>query len=211
MRFPLLPGSYLQLTNQSLEFIKFTTAVFSLAKEYNIEVSLLKRTVLDLINVREFSEEAIFRNPCESFKLQMVICPVCTFMRDFDFCRDTDLLEAPSKQWKCSECGSEYDRRAIERTMIDVVRRMELNTQVQDLKCVKCKRIKVDNLGLYCSCSGAMQWTVEKADTKRKLRTIVNVAKVYHLTYLEVSDGFLSRFLVDKVPQSYAVQVLESW
>ena len=211
MKFPLLPGSYLQLTNQSLEFIKFTTAVFGLAKEYNIEVGLLKRTVLDLINVREFSDEAIFRNPCESFKLQMVMCPVCTFMRDFDFCRDIDLLEAPSKQWKCSECGSEYDRRAIERTMIDVVRRMELSTQVQDLKCVKCKRIKVDNLGLYCSCSGAMQWTVEKSDTKRKLRTVVNVAKVFHLTYLEVSDGFLSRFLVDKVPQSYAVQVLESW
>lgn len=190
MKFPLLPGSYLQLTNQSLEFIKFTTAVFGLAKEFNIEISLLKRTVLDLINVREFSEEAIFRNPCESFKLQMVTCPVCTFMRDFDFCRDIDLLEAPSKSWKCSECGSEYDRRAIERTIIDVVRRMELSAQVQDLKCVKCKRIKVDNLRLYCSCSGAMQWTVGKADTKRKLRTIVNVAKVYHLTHLEVSDGF---------------------
>ena len=41
-----------------------------------------------------------------------------------------------------------------------------------DVTCVKCRRIKVVDLGPYCSCSGAMQWTVEKADTKRKLMTI---------------------------------------
>ena len=40
------------------------------------------------------------------------------------------LLEAPSKPWKCSKCGSEYDRRIIEKTIIDVVHRMELSTQI---------------------------------------------------------------------------------
>ena len=61
------------------------------------------------------------------------------------------------------------------------------------------------DLWLYYSCSEAMQWTVEKADTKRKLMTVVNVA------FFEVSDGFLSGFLVDKFAQSYAVQAPESW
>lgn len=202
--FPVLPGSYLTFTNPALEFVKSLCEVFGLAKEYSIEIGLMRRSLLDIVGVREFAEEATWRQPCQSFKLSMVICHYCNQMRDFDFCRDVDLLPQPGKdggvakvshRWACASCDTEYDRRAIERSMIDVVRRMELSFQVQDLKCTKCKRIKVDNLNLHCQCSGNVHWTVGKAEARRKLRTIVNVAVVHNLAMLK----------------AYTSQVLESW
>jgi DNA polymerase epsilon subunit 1 len=199
--FPVLPGSYLNFTNPPLEFVKSLCEVFNLAREYSIEIGLLRRTLLDIVGVREFAEEAIWRQPCQSFKLSMVICHYCNSMRDFDFCRDADLLpksivqgddnarsNAPksSYKWTCAYCDTEYDRKAIEKSMIDVVKRMEMAFQVQDLKCMKCKRIKVDNLNQYCQCSGAVAWTVGKMEGRRKLRTIVNVATVHNLSMLKV-------------------------
>ncbi|KAG8816446.1 DNA polymerase epsilon catalytic subunit [Serendipita sp. 399] len=217
--FPVLPGSYLSFTNPALEFVKSICEVFGLAREYHIEITLLRRTLLDIVGVREFAEEATWRQPCQSFKLSMVICHYCNQMRDFDFCRDVDLLPKAqgsnnnaaadegggrtttatttrsAYRWTCASCDTEYDRRAIERSMIDVVKRMELAFQVQDLRCSKCKRIKADNLSLHCTCSGPVMWTVAKADNRRKLRTIVNVASVHNLAMLK----------------SYAEQVLEAW
>jgi DNA polymerase epsilon subunit 1 len=51
--FPNLPGRYLKMTNPILEGIKFICAVLSLAKEQSAEVGVLRRNLLDLINVRE--------------------------------------------------------------------------------------------------------------------------------------------------------------
>lgn len=206
-QFPVLPGSYLTFSNPALEFVKSLCEVFNLAREYSIEFGLLRRTLLDIVGVREFAEEAIWRQPCQSFKLSMVICHYCNSMRDFDFCRDADLTPKQqedggrpnatksSYKWTCAYCDTEYDRKAIERSMIDVVKRMELAFQVQDLKCTKCKRIKVDNLNQYCQCSGSVAWTVGKVEGRRKLRTIVNVAQVHSLAMLK----------------AYAESVLESW
>ncbi|CAG8603996.1 3851_t:CDS:2, partial [Acaulospora colombiana] len=196
--FPILPGSYLTFSNSALEFVKSICEVFGLASDYAIEIGLLRRNLLDIVGVREFAEEAIWRQPCQSFKLSMVICHYCNSIRDFDFCRDTDLLprqgndgRSPPK-WICAYCDTEYDRKAIESSMIDVVKRMEMVYQMQDLKCAKCKRIKVDNLGQYCSCSGSVGLTVGKADGRRRLRTIVNVATVHNLAALKVNTSFYS-------------------
>ncbi|KAG9000298.1 DNA polymerase epsilon catalytic subunit [Tulasnella sp. JGI-2019a] len=183
--FPLLPGSHFHMDSPPLEFVKFTCAVFALAKDFVNDIGVLKKNLLSHISVREFSDEAVFRNPCEPFKLRMVICRVCNAMRDFDFCRDPDLLREPGDytsmvRWQCPSCECDYDRRAIEATLIDVVRRLVTTYQMQDMKCAKCKQIKSDNLSMHCNCSGSYVLTLPKAEIKRKLRTIVNVAK-YHI------------------------------
>jgi len=190
--FPVLPGSYLTFTNPGLEFVKSVCEVFGLAGDYSIEIGLMRRSLLDIVGVREFSEEATWRMPCQTVKLSMVICHYCNSMRDFDFCRDADLLprsstSGSSYKWTCASCETEYDRRAIERGMIDMVKRIELAFQVQDLKCLKCRRIKFDNLTMHCQCSGSVTATVSKAEGRRKLRTIVNVASVHNLAMLKVS------------------------
>ncbi|KAE9408685.1 hypothetical protein BT96DRAFT_913819 [Gymnopus androsaceus JB14] len=187
--FPILPGSHLHMSNPPLEFIKFSCALFQLAKEYHVELGLVKRNALDLIGVKEFASEAIFRNPCEPLKLFNVPCKHCDALKDFDFCRDPELLPAQGDtgppKWACKSCGGEYDRTLIEFSLIRMIWAMERNYAGQDLKCGKCKQIQGDYVSRWCHCSGSYQLTVGKAEVKRKLKTVVNVAIVHGLSRLK--------------------------
>lgn len=190
--FPVLPGSYLTLTNPILEFVKFTCAVLSLAGDHQVEIGLLKRNLLDLAGVREFANEAIFRNPCETLKLSNVACKMCDSLRDFDFCRDPELmpdgLTVGPPRWICRnrKCQAEYDRSAIEMELVRMVGVIEKSFAQQDMRCSKCKQVRSDNASRYCQCSGSYQLAVGKAETKRKLRTVLNVAIVYNFARLKV-------------------------
>lgn len=195
--FPQLPGSHLEMTNPVLEFVKFACAVFGLSKEYQIEVGLLKRNLLELVGVREFANEATFHNPCEPLKLSNVPCRHCDGLRDFDLCRDPELLpnnRDVHARWTCSNCGGEYDRTMIEFALMERVNELELRSAQQDLRCTKCKQIQSDNISRHCQCSGNYQLTVAKADIRRRLNTIVSVAEVHNLHRLKVSSIRLNVF-----------------
>ncbi|KZT25874.1 DUF1744-domain-containing protein [Neolentinus lepideus HHB14362 ss-1] len=186
--FPVLPGAHLPLSNPSLEFVKFICAVFYLAKEYQVEMGLLRRNLLELVGVREFSDSAVFRNPCEPLRLTNVPCRHCDALRDFDFCRDTELLPSTiqmTPRWTCGECGSDFDRTTIELALMQIVFNLERTFTQQDLRCSKCKQIQSDNVSRHCHCSGSYQLTISKADVQRKLKTIVNVAIVHNLSRLK--------------------------
>ena len=187
--FPVLPGSHLNMWNPALEFVKHVCAVFGLAKDFHIEIGILKRNLLDLVGVREFADDAIFRNPCEPLKLPMVICQHCSHIRDFDFCRDIDLFPSSTRaitKWQCQVCDCEYDRLTIEFALIGLVHRLETNFAPQDMRCGKCKQLRSNNVSRHCECSGAYQYTLNLAEFRRKLRTIVNVATVHNLNRLKV-------------------------
>ncbi|THH04963.1 hypothetical protein EW145_g5144 [Phellinidium pouzarii] len=186
--FPVLPGSYLHMSDPALEFVTFTCAVFGLAQDYQIEVGLLRRNLLELVGVREFSDQATFRNPCDPLKLSMVTCRYCDHIRDFDFCRDEELLPTSLEQtrWFCPECEGEYDRIAIEFGLIQALHRLERNFVQQDLRCSRCKQIQSDSVSRHCECSGSYQLTTGKVDVRQKLRTIVNVAITHNLGRLKV-------------------------
>lgn len=188
--FPTLPGGYLHFDNPPLEFVKSVCEVFSLAKLFDVEIRLMKRNLLELVGVREFASEAVFKNPCEPLKLTNVPCSHCDALRDFDFCRDPDLgasSQAVAPKWYCSSCNGEYDRVAIEFLLIGVSRGIEATFAQQDLRCPKCKQIRSDNLSRHCQCSGSYLYTSSKVDARRKLRTMVNVAIFYNLPRLKVS------------------------
>lgn len=51
-----------------------------------------RRDLLQLIRVRDFSEEAVFHDPCRSHVLPGVICESCNGCRDIDMCRDPYIL-----------------------------------------------------------------------------------------------------------------------
>ncbi|KAG5645676.1 hypothetical protein DXG03_005514 [Asterophora parasitica] len=192
--FPIKPGSHLHLTRPPLELVKFACAAFSLARDHQVEIGLLKRTLLELINVREFANDAIFRNPCEPLKLSNVPCRHCDALRDFDFCRDPELVPnnlEVSPKWLCGNCGGEYDRTAIEFALMQMVLTIERNFAQQDLRCSKCQQIRSENVSMYCHCSGTLTLTVGKADMRRKLRTIVNVATVHKLGRLKERAQFI--------------------
>ncbi|KAF9451608.1 DUF1744-domain-containing protein [Macrolepiota fuliginosa MF-IS2] len=192
--FPTLPGGYLHFSNPPLEFIKSVCEVFSLAKAFDVEIRLMKRNLLELVGVREFASEATFKNPCEPLKLFNVPCSHCDVLRDIDFCRDPDLgssTQSAVPKWYCSSCNGEYDRVAIEFMLIGVLRSIEANFTQQDLRCPKCKQIRSDNLSRHCQCSGSYLYTSSKADVRRKLRTMVNIAIFYNLPRLKECSQLL--------------------
>jgi DNA polymerase epsilon subunit 1 len=92
LAFPDLPGARQGRVNPTLELVKAITEIYALSTEHTIEVQVLKRNLLDLLGVREFSQEAVFRNPCDSMVVPMVICARCNAIRDVDLSRDPDRL-----------------------------------------------------------------------------------------------------------------------
>jgi DNA polymerase epsilon subunit 1 len=58
-----------------------------------------------LLDVREFSAAADFRNPCMSFVLSDVVCSFCNHCQDIDLCRDESVL---AHQWTCRHCQQPY-------------------------------------------------------------------------------------------------------
>lgn len=71
--FPVLAGSHLPLVNPALEFIKAVSYVFSLDKCVEDEVTKLRTNLMQIVDVKSFSEKAQFVNPCMTYTLSDVI------------------------------------------------------------------------------------------------------------------------------------------
>ena len=133
--FPLLPGSTNNMKNPTLELVKCICAVLGLSKDVGIEVQVLKRNLLDILRIREFSEDAVYKSPCESFKIPGVVCKACTFVQDLDLVRDVELLD---EDWPCASCGRAQDKVEVELALLGMVDKLVASFAVQDLKCAKC-------------------------------------------------------------------------
>ncbi|ORX34724.1 hypothetical protein BD324DRAFT_652983 [Kockovaella imperatae] len=192
LAFPELPGARGDRTNPTLELVKAICEVLSLDTEHSIDVQILRRNLLDLLGVREFSTEAAFKNPCDTISVPMVICSRCNAIRDVDLCRDPDRLPSvdpvsgetipPSrKSWVCHKCDSEYDRFQIERPLIDMISRMVTSFQTQDLVCLKCNLSKDDNLAPTCQCGGSFKPSLNRGEMRNKLRMIKSVTDYHEL------------------------------
>jgi len=221
--FPELPGSYLpQLAptplrnrpedtvngtkrsvkpsaNPILELVKALMQVLSLDKNITLEARLLRKELLAMFDVREFSKEGAFQNPSESLKLTQLSCDNCTMARDLDLCRDEDLLPeagasgeggGANAKWQCSYCDAEYDRNDIEERLVADVEAFVIQWAAQDLKCIKCGALRVNEFMEHCTCSGAWGESVKREDIMKRLRVYRSVAKFYGLRMLgDVVEG----------------------
>jgi DNA polymerase epsilon subunit 1 len=204
--FPVLPGLLVDPNDENrnpvLELVKSIMQVLSLSKITTLETRLLRRELLALFEVREFSKEGRFENPSASLKLPELTCSACCLIRDLDLCRDEDVLPDPEsdggkgapKAWRCPFCQTEYDRLAQEEKLIGEVHGMVVAWQTQDLKCSKCRGLKVNAFMEHCSCSGTWVATLNRGDLVKKLRVMVSAAKFHGLKLLEgVAEGILKR------------------
>lgn len=72
----------------ALQFVNAVIKILSVDKEIADEVQSLKKNMLQLINVGEFSDLAVWQDPINSFVLNEVICHACNHCRDLDLCKD---------------------------------------------------------------------------------------------------------------------------
>ncbi|KAI7977288.1 hypothetical protein EIK77_004704 [Talaromyces pinophilus] len=204
--FPVLPGALVdpntENRNAVLELVKALMQVLSLSKTTTLETRILRRELLALFEVREFSKEGRFENPSASLKLSELTCSACCLIRDLDLCRDEDILPDPDtdgkktapKAWRCPFCQTEYDRLAQEERLVGEVHGMIVSWQAQDLKCSKCNSLKVSAFMEHCSCSGKWTTTLDRNEIQKKLRVMLSVAKYHDLKLLEgVSEEVLQR------------------
>ncbi|XP_077163573.1 DNA polymerase epsilon catalytic subunit A isoform X2 [Paroedura picta] len=184
--FPVLPGSYLMFNNPALEFIKCVCQVLSLDTNITNQVSKLKRDLLRLIEVGEFSEDAQFRDPCRSYVLPEVICRNCNFCRDLDLCKDPALSQDGSvlPNWVCSNCHAHYDSDAIEVALVEALQKKLMAFTLQDLVCQKCKGIKDTHMPVYCSCAGNFDLLLPTKTFMEHLKIFQSIAQHYNMAYL---------------------------
>ncbi|RLN54924.1 hypothetical protein BBJ29_009366 [Phytophthora kernoviae] len=171
--FPVFAGSHLPLESPSLELVKFVSSVFLLEPSVEAQVGKMRRTLLKLLRMSEFSDESQFRNPSLSFTVQDVICLCCNLCRSVDLCRDPQLFKgsvASSNEddegqenaeeaeetlsWHCPRCFALYDKTAFEMRLVEMVQAQSVAYQLQDLYCRKCHLPAEHKMREYCPCSG---------------------------------------------------------
>ncbi len=85
-------------TSHRSDVFLFVTSLQVLSLDASIvnQVNKLKRDLLRLVDIGEFSEDAQFRDPCKSYILPEVICHHCNFCRDLDLCKDPAVSQVTS-------------------------------------------------------------------------------------------------------------------
>ncbi|KAN0014469.1 hypothetical protein ACTFIU_000787 [Dictyostelium citrinum] len=141
LEFPQLPGGYLKLNNPPLEFIKFVCHVLSIDKSIASRVSRLRMKLMTSMKVREFSDEAKFKDPCVSFTLPDVICSSCHSCRDVDLLRNTNATSIPSKLTSTTtkKRNNDSDDSDNDDENDDDVDDETNMIRVPELSCIQCK------------------------------------------------------------------------
>ena len=186
--FPDVPGSTPR-RNPALQFVKYVCAIFSLSKEHHLEARMLRRDLLSILDVAEFSKEGIFTDPSESFKVSQVVCSHCGSARDLDFCKDADLLPDEHVDhpvaWRCIQCHYEYSQLALQERMVVQMQSLITAYQLQDLKCSRCKQVRGDELSEHCVCSGEWVGSIGMMEMRKRLGIFRSVAEYYQLDMLK--------------------------
>ena len=198
--FPSLPGGTLDTPNRNpvLELVKALMQVLSLSKPLQLETRLLRKELLALFEVGDFSAEGRYENPSKSLRFEQLSCESCTMTRDLDLCRDEDILPSPSgtdregvesKAWNCKACGAEFNRLMLEEKLIARVQGWVLEWQMQDLKCIKCGALQGDTTVLrdHCTCGGKWECTVDSKGTRERIGVMERVAGAYELKLLQAT------------------------
>ncbi|KAJ0409994.1 hypothetical protein ATCC90586_009671 [Pythium insidiosum] len=202
--FPIHSGSHLAMESPALELVKFVCAVFQLERTVDTAVQKLKRTLLKLLQVSEFSETAQFRNPSLAFLVPDVICQSCNLCRSVDLCRDPQLFKIQSEDdtsatetqndedaqaaqatWHCPRCFALYDKTMLEARLVEMVQGLSVQFQLQDLYCSKCLLPAEWKMREYCTCSGSYCLsTGSRERLNETLRLLHRVAEQHDFAWL---------------------------
>lgn len=185
--FPVRLGSFQNFSNVALEYIKILCEVLAIDPDISDLAYKIKKNSLKLINIEEFSKETEFIDPCRTFVLHDVVCELCSSNKDFDFCRDSSILE---NDWKCELCNTTYDRYYIEFLIIQKVKSLIDYYFNQDLKCKKCLMQKNELIFIRCECAGEFLKTYEDNFLKKSSSNNIKTMEEFLDVILNISNYF---------------------
>ncbi|KAG9991704.1 DUF1744-domain-containing protein, partial [Aureobasidium melanogenum] len=190
--FPSLPGSSQKFGNPVLQLVKSVMQVLSLDKTITLEARLLRKELLHLFEIREFSAEGAFTNPSNSLAIKQLSCPECCLPRDIDLCRDGDIIPSDDTAAanriltvRCHNCDALFDRLSIEERLLSEVQKLVLQWTTQDLKCSRCGRIRQNEFMDHCSCAGEWIVTCKREEVVKQLKVFGHVGSFYGMRMLE--------------------------
>jgi len=163
--FPSYPGQCTAMTNIALEYTKYICEVLNLEPDLQEDVIKIRRQLLKLIRVNEYSDESKFSYPSLTLVLPDMICEFCNSLRDLDICQDEGFKTC---DWVCSNCRHLYSKQEVENRLINILEKRIVAFQLQDLKCTKCFLIKNSNLLRHCSCTGTFENSMNKSKSTSK-------------------------------------------
>ena len=180
-------------TKEPLEFIKAVVTVLYLDADVQKEVHLLKRSLLAQIGVPEYASAVKWTNPCVKFILPDVFCTECHESRDVNLCdlpQDyDDEEEAIQRHWACPDCGTLYPSDDIERRLIEICNRKIVRYQLQDLRCVKAKRVSTKAMARQSECSANLELDISRSQAFSQVQILHNIARDHDLEWLQETTG----------------------
>ncbi|KAM3572228.1 hypothetical protein VYU27_005762 [Nannochloropsis oceanica] len=192
--FPVMVGSYKHLSRPALEFVKVVCGILKLDPAVEEQVMVLRRQLLAQLGVKEFSEEGLSADYCRSFVVPDLICAFCSHCRDLDLCRDEQLLgEDPDQWWRCPHCANRYDVDRLEQLLIAAVQRQITRYALQDLRCIKCRRVSTLLMNDVCKCSGRLVGDELPLKFENLVATLRRVALHFSLSGLKEAVEFALR------------------
>ena len=188
--FPILPGSHLSgMSSGPLEFVKFSTAIFSIYQLSRRYVYSLLKQSFALLGQSEFSDAAQFRHPCRSIRLTDIVCPGCLAVRDLDFGRDTDLQPIAGSTGAmsiyCQQCSTPLDITSIEEELIIKVNALVDDYQLYDLACNQCKYVPATIMRQRCiKCTGNYVTQLKAEDRLSTAQAFLRIAQTFGMNVL---------------------------
>ncbi|BFF93033.1 DNA polymerase epsilon catalytic subunit A [Drosophila madeirensis] len=169
-----------------LELIRTMIKVLSVDKNLADQINELRRNMLRLVGIGEFSDMAEWQDPCDSYIINEVICKACNHCRDLDLCKDKHrAMKDGIPVWLCAQCYVAYDNEEIEMRMLDALQRKMMSYVLQDLRCARCNQIKRENLAEFCSCAGHFVPLISGTEIQTLLTTFSKVAGNHKMQLLQ--------------------------
>ncbi|KAJ1330700.1 hypothetical protein BSLG_009152 [Batrachochytrium salamandrivorans] len=195
-----------QRFDANLEFVKLISAALGLDEQLEPHVRSLKRDLLSLLGVAQFSASAVYVAPPERLVLHQVMCEFCSLCRDLDLTRDRDVHAPPLSMgqmgaadsvtesipfWSCSACHMEYDRHSLEQRLVDSAVKRMTAWQLQDIRCVDCRFVKAEDLRACCPrCTSQTVTTLSKKDMAFMFSQLEKIAHTHQMEMLQEVVAF---------------------
>jgi DNA polymerase epsilon subunit 1 len=149
----------------------------------------MRRQLLALLHVREFSSEAEFVDPCAVLVLPVVPCSHCYAVAPLDVtrCAASAAAAAAGDTWRCSTCRCPHSGREIESRLMLRLRLAVRDATQRDLRCEKCSRLSRGGGEARCAeCGGELIFADDSGmDLKTQGIVMRSIAAFHGLSMLK--------------------------